>query len=70
MVMRVVQVHIEFTEGQDKITVEGSPEEVQDAIKALQDIITDLRTRMDYAEINVDPKFHKHIIGKNGSNSE
>lgn len=23
---------------------------------------------MDYAEINVDHKFHPHIIGKNGSN--
>lgn len=26
--------------------------------------------RMDYAEIVVDQKFHKHIIGKNGVNSE
>lgn len=62
------KVHIEFTEGQDKITVEGSPEEVQEAITALQEIVRDLRTRMDYAEIEVDPKFHKHIIGKNGVN--
>ncbi|KAL8583524.1 hypothetical protein ACOMHN_054840 [Nucella lapillus] len=62
------KVHIEFTEGQDKITVEGSPEEVQEAITALQDVVKDLKARMDYAEIEVDPKFHKHIIGKNGVN--
>lgn len=26
--------------------------------------------RMDYAEINVDHKFHRHLIGKNGANSK
>jgi len=25
---------------------------------------------MDYAEINVDHKFHRHLIGKNGANSK
>lgn len=25
---------------------------------------------MDYAEITVDPKFHRHLIGKGGVNSE
>lgn len=25
---------------------------------------------MDYAEISVDPKFHRHLIGKGGANSE
>ncbi|XP_025081209.1 vigilin-like [Pomacea canaliculata] len=62
------KVHIEFTEGQDKITVEGPPEEVQEAVHALEQIISDLKMRMDYAEIVVDQKFHKHIIGKNGVN--
>ncbi|KAK7477919.1 hypothetical protein BaRGS_00030828, partial [Batillaria attramentaria] len=62
------KVHIEFTEGQDKITVEGPPEEVQEAVHALENIIADLKKRMDYAEIEVDQKFHKHIIGKNGVN--
>lgn len=27
-------------------------------------------TRMDYVEINVDHKFHRHLIGKSGANSE
>lgn len=25
---------------------------------------------MDYAEISVDPKFHRHLIGKGGVNSK
>lgn len=25
---------------------------------------------MDYTEITVDPKFHRHLIGKGGVNSE
>ena len=26
--------------------------------------------RMDYVEINIDHKFHRHLIGKSGANSE
>ncbi|KAK7093511.1 hypothetical protein V1264_007247 [Littorina saxatilis] len=62
------KVHIEFTEGQDKITVEGPPEEVAAAKRALEEIIADLKKRMDFAEIQIDQKFHKHIIGKGGVN--
>ena len=36
------QVHIEFTEGENKIQVEGPPEEVDEAVKALQDFVRDL----------------------------
>lgn len=62
------KVHIEFTEGEDKILVEGPPEEVDQAVKALQDFVRDLQSRMDFAEIEIDQRFHKHIIGKGGSN--
>lgn len=61
-------VHINFTEGQDKITVEGPPEEVNRAKDKLNAIVFDLKNRMDFAEIQVDQKFHKHIIGKSGAN--
>jgi polyribonucleotide nucleotidyltransferase len=61
-------VHIEFTDGQDKITVEGPPEEVKLASEKLNAFVKDLKSRMDFAEIKVDQKFHKHIIGKSGSN--
>ncbi|XP_071109075.1 vigilin-like [Haliotis cracherodii] len=62
------KVHIEFTDGQDKITVEGPPEEVDLAVKALESVVKDLKSRMDFAEVLIDQRFHKHIIGKNGSN--
>lgn len=26
--------------------------------------------RMDYVEISIDHKFHRHLIGKSGANSE
>ncbi|CAC5382186.1 Vigilin [Mytilus coruscus] len=62
------KVHIEFTEGTDKINVEGPPEEVNEAVKELEVIVKDLKKRMSFAEISVDQRFHKHIIGKNGQN--
>ena len=37
-----VQVHIEFTEEQDQIRLEGPPEEVEQATKLLQDVVNDL----------------------------
>lgn len=36
------KVHIEFTEGENKIKIEGPPEEVEDAVKALETIVRDL----------------------------
>jgi predicted PilT family ATPase len=62
------KVHIEFTEGEDKISVEGPPAEVEQAKAALEAIINDLLTRMAFVELNVDPKYHRHIIGKSGAN--
>lgn len=41
-VLSYFQVHIEFTDGQDKITVEGPPEEVDLAVKALESVVKDL----------------------------
>lgn len=35
-------MHIEFTDGEDKIVVEGPPEEVEQAYTALQDLTKDL----------------------------
>ena len=62
------KVHIEFTDGEDKIVVEGPPEEVEQAFKALQDLTKDLLKRMAFVEIDVDQKYHKHIIGRAGAN--
>jgi predicted PilT family ATPase len=62
------KVHIEFTEGEDKISVEGPPAEVEQAKASLEAIIKDLLSRMAFVELNVDPKYHRHIIGKSGAN--
>ena len=37
-----VQVHIEFTEEQDQIRLEGPPEDVEHATSMLKDIVNDL----------------------------
>ncbi|XP_060078333.1 vigilin-like [Ylistrum balloti] len=62
------KVHIEFTDGADKIIVEGPPEEVESAVKELEAVVKDLQSRMDFTEVNIDQRFHKHIIGKAGQN--
>ncbi|XP_070687677.1 high density lipoprotein binding protein a isoform X2 [Pempheris klunzingeri] len=62
------KVHIEFTEGEDKITLEGPTKDVQMVQSQIEAIVTDLVSRMDYTEIIVDPKFHRHLIGKGGVN--
>ncbi|XP_054655819.1 vigilin isoform X2 [Dunckerocampus dactyliophorus] len=92
------RVHIEFTDGEERISLEGPTEEVEQAQAHIQEIIQDLvwggifnvsfdlsyfsffltrscfvpicvqLVRMDYTEINIDQRFHRHLIGKNGAN--
>ena len=62
------KVHIEFADGEDKVRVEGPPAEAQQAEKALIEITKDLVSRMAFAEIDVDQKYHRHIIGRSGAN--
>ncbi|CAL8252303.1 unnamed protein product [Merluccius merluccius] len=62
------KVHIEFTEGEDKITLEGPTKDLQMVHTQIEAIVLDLVNRMDYTEITVDPKFHRHLIGKGGVN--
>ncbi|XP_013874953.1 vigilin [Austrofundulus limnaeus] len=62
------RVHIEFTDGEERISLEGPTEEVEQAQAQIQEIIQDLLVRMDYTEVIIDPRFHRHLIGKNGAN--
>ncbi|XP_071446747.1 vigilin [Hetaerina americana] len=62
------KVHVEFTEKDERIKIEGPPEEVDEAQKALEAKVNDLVSRLVFDEITVDPKFYKHIIGKSGAN--
>jgi len=62
------RVHIEFTDEQDQIRLEGPPDDVQQAGKILEDITTDLVKKMSFVELTIDPKYHRHIVGRNGTN--
>lgn len=64
------KVHIEFTDKEDKIKIEGPPEEVEKAKAQIEAIAEDLLRKLTFIELTVDPKYYKYIIGKNGSNGE
>ena len=62
------KVHIEFTEGQNKIGIEGPPEEAECAKAVLEKMTAELKSKMAFAEIEIEQKYHRHIIGKGGAN--
>lgn len=51
----------------DRIKVEGPPEEVEKARESLETQANELIAKMATIELNVEAKYHKHIIGKGGS---
>ena len=51
LILFFIKVHIEFTEGQDKITVEGPPEEVKKAVQNLNTFVKDLVSNIDYLNL-------------------
>ncbi|PIO38541.1 hypothetical protein AB205_0138790 [Aquarana catesbeiana] len=65
---QIPKVHIEFTEGEDKISLEGPTEDVTVAQQQMEVLVSDLISRMDFAEITIDHRFHRHLIGKSGTN--
>ena len=50
------------------IKIEGPPEEADKARDILDNQSNELKNKMSFAEISIDAKYHKHIIGKGGSN--
>ncbi len=48
----------------DKIIVEGPVEEVERVRVALQATVEDLLSKLMFVDITVEPKYHKHVIGK------
>jgi len=62
------KVQIDFRVGEDKIVVEGPPEEVGRAAERLETLHRDTANNLASVEIDCDPKFHRHIIGKSGAN--
>lgn len=61
------KVHVEFNSDLDKIILEGPPEQVQLAKESFETFTEDLMATMDFAEIHVEQKYHRHIIGKGGA---
>lgn len=59
-------VHVEFNE--DKIKVEGPPDQVNTALDELEKAVKGYTERLTFTEMTVNPKHYKHIIGKNGAN--
>ncbi|KAJ3649324.1 hypothetical protein Zmor_021075 [Zophobas morio] len=62
------KVHVEFTEKEDKIKIEGPPEEVEKAQEQIEKMAKDLIKKLTFIEMHVDPRLFKHIIGKSGAN--
>jgi len=60
------KVHIGFNDD-DSIKIDGPPDEVMKAVAELERQANDLIKSTSFAEIKVDAKYHKHIIGKGGS---
>merc|ERR1719211_702264 len=62
------KVHVEFMDSGNAIKIEGPPDEADKARDILDNQANELKTKMSFAEISIDAKYHKHIIGKGGSN--
>ena len=60
------KVHIVFQDD-GTIKVDGPPDEVEKARLDLEDQVAKLVKETAFADVKVDAKYHKHIIGKGGS---
>lgn len=59
--------HVKF-EVEDKITLDGPPEEVQKVKERLELIVSGLKKSMVCEELTVDPKYYSQIVGKKYDN--
>lgn len=63
-----VRVDVKVSDKESQIVIEGPPEEVEPVTEQFQACVSDLIENKYFKDIHVDPKYHKHIIGKNGAN--
>jgi predicted PilT family ATPase len=61
------KVQISFPDEGDIIDIEGPPEEVNPVKAVLQQYSFQLQSSMTYKDIKVDPKYHRHLVGRGGS---
>lgn len=66
LTQKTPNVNVEFRDAENKIVIEGPPTEADQAQQMLETEVSNLQSSMDYAELNIDPKYHKNIIGKGG----
>ncbi|OWK04677.1 hypothetical protein Celaphus_00002851 [Cervus elaphus hippelaphus] len=59
------KVHIEFTEGEDKITLEGPTEDVSVAQEQIEAMVKDLENERT-KDLIIEQRFHRTIIGQKG----
>jgi len=59
--------HVNF-EDNDKITLEGPPDEIEKARERLLNIANELKSVLSVAEINIEPKYYGHLCGKSYEN--
>ncbi|XP_037566571.1 vigilin-like [Dermacentor silvarum] len=62
------KTHVDFCEDENVIRIEGPKEELEAVKTALEEKVNEIQSTMDSVEIKVDPLYHRHIIGKSGSN--
>ncbi|XP_033222679.1 vigilin [Belonocnema kinseyi] len=62
------KVNVEFNDKENKIKIEGPPEEVERVKNTIHSMAEDYVAKLVFRELNIDPKYYKHIIGKNGTN--
>jgi predicted RNA-binding protein YlqC (UPF0109 family) len=62
----LAKVHVEFTD--DCIVLDGQTEAMNVVRQRLTEEVDDLLSKLSFAELTVDSRYHKHIVGKQGSN--
>ncbi|CAH8872733.1 unnamed protein product [Trichobilharzia szidati] len=61
------RVQVNFKENSDKIIVEGPSEEVEVIVERLRSRLEELQSTVAMSTIKVNPKYYRHIIGKQGA---
>ncbi|TNN15810.1 Vigilin [Schistosoma japonicum] len=61
------RVQVNFGENTDRISVEGPSEEVEVIVERLKSRLAELQATVAMTTVKVDPKYYRHIIGKQGA---
>ncbi|CAI2735203.1 unnamed protein product [Schistosoma spindalis] len=61
------RVQVSFGDNTNRISVEGPCEEVEVIVERLKNRLAELQATVAMATVKVDPKYYRHIIGKQGA---